>query len=314
VLPDLFEKSKTHVPKWVAFHLKNPTWSETKDERFQNWFSRYIEGSWDVDSGPLFYLGDTMRTVNGLTIELVGLPLYEHEIDLTLGYPVAENTHRYQDVHKVLYGYFIDGINKACIEALAKKLGRSIKIRSKKTVEGLEDLFPTLSTPGKFSEAAATVSQQRRLASHSVRPKAENFPAFSTFTKDLRLCVEAVKEVLSVIEKEFGIDGKEARKRHEAREWLPIITSPPKANFSIVQARRMTGKTVERIEIGFREDIKNLHGSEAMIIYFTDGSIMGLDTDSNVGNISNDENGLRPEEFHVDFNVSWVPERPQKRE
>jgi hypothetical protein len=312
-LPDLFEKSKTHVPKWAAFHLKHPTWSETEDGRFQNWFSRYVEGSWDVDNGPLFYLGDTMQTVNGLTSELVGIPLYQHEIDLTLGYPAAENTHRYQDAHKALYGYFIDGIDKACIEAVAKELGRDIKIRSKKTVEGLAELFPMLGAPGKFSEATATVSRQRRLASHSVRPKAQNFPAFSTFTKDLRLCVEAVKEVLSVIEKDSGLDGKEARKRHEARKWLPIISRPPSAHFSIVQARQMAGKTVEKIEIGFREDIKNVHGSEAMIIYFTDGSIMGLDTGSNVGNIVNDENGMRPDEFHVDFNVSWVPERPQKR-
>src|ERR1039458_4025469 len=31
-LPGLFEKSKAHVPKWAAFHLKHPTWSETEDE------------------------------------------------------------------------------------------------------------------------------------------------------------------------------------------------------------------------------------------------------------------------------------------
>ena len=96
-LPDLFQKSPTHVRRWSAFRLASPAWSNEKDERFLNWFSRYVEGSWDVDNGPLFYLGETIRTVNGLTAELVGIPLYQHEIDLTLGYPASENTHSYQD-------------------------------------------------------------------------------------------------------------------------------------------------------------------------------------------------------------------------
>lgn len=204
------------------------------------------------------------------------------------------------------------GLTKDVSEPLAKALGRDIKIRSKKTVDGMVELFPTLGVPCRFSEATALVSEQRRLASHSVRAKAEHFPAFSTFTKDLRLCLEAAKEVLAVIEKEFGINGEEARRRREARKWLPVIARAPSPHFSIVQARRMTGKTIEKVEVGFRENIENLHGSEAMIIYFTDGSIMGLDTGSNVRNITGRENHLRPEDFHVDFNVSWVPERLHK--
>ncbi len=33
----------------------------------------------------------------------------------------------------------------------------------------------------------------------------------------------------------------------------------------------MEGKTIEKVEFGFRKDIKNVHGSEALVIYFTDG-------------------------------------------
>jgi hypothetical protein len=125
-LPDLIEKSKAHVERWAAFRLKNPEWTTDHDERFSNWLRRYVEGCWDVDNGPLFYLGETIQTVNGLTSELVGIPLYKHEIDPTLGYPAAENTHRYQDAHNVLYGYFIDGLDKKYISALASKLGKAI--------------------------------------------------------------------------------------------------------------------------------------------------------------------------------------------
>jgi hypothetical protein len=309
-LPDLFEKSRAHVEKWAAFRLKNPEWARD-DERFSFWVRRYLEGSWDIDNGPLFYLGERIKTVNGLVSELVGIPLYKHEIEQTLGFPSAENTHRYQDAHKALYGYLIDGLDKDCIVALGAKLSRTLRVNSKKTVEGLTDLFPGLKASPSFIAAMTLVSEQRRLASHGVRPNAKHFSAFSTFTKDLSLCLKGVEELLAMIEKEFGVSGKEAQRRHEAKKWLPRITGAPKANFSILQALRMKGKTVDRVEVGLREEIKNVHASEAVIIYFTDGSIMSLDTGSNVGNVANDKNGLRPEEFNVDFMVHWVPELPK---
>jgi len=73
----------------------------------------------------------------------------------------------------------------------------------------------------------------------------------------------------------------------------------------------MKGKTIEKVELGFREDIKGVHESEALIIHFTDGSIMSLVAGSNVGNLVSDANSLRPEDFHVDFIVHWVPELPK---
>jgi hypothetical protein len=69
----------------------------------------------------------------------------------------------------------------------------------------------------------------------------------------------------------------------------------------------MKGKTIEKVEYGTREDIKEVHGSEAIIIYFTDGSIMGLDTGSNAFNVAGTEKPFRPEDLSVDFMVHWVP-------
>jgi hypothetical protein len=111
-----------------------------------------------------------------------------------------------------------------------------------------------------------------------------------------------------MLEREFGVNGEEANRRHEARKWLPRIIRPPKANYSIVQALRMKGKTIEKVETGSREEIKGVHASEAIIIYFTDGSIMGLQTGSNVGNLGTNENRLHPEDFNVDLAVNWVPD------
>jgi hypothetical protein len=307
-LPDLLEKSKAHVQRWSAFHLEAPEWTTDYDERFDKWVRRNLEASWDVDNGPLFYLGQTIKIINGLANELVGIPLYTHEIDETLSIPTAENTHRYQDAHKELYGYFIDGLDKECISRLASILGKSIRIGDKNTVKAILKLFPDLETSPNFMPAVNLVSEQRRLASHGVRPPARNFSAFSQFTKDLSLCLEAAKELLAMLERDSGVNGKAAHERYEAKKWLPHITRPPEAHYSIVQASRMKGKTVEKVEFGFRKEIEGLHESEALIIYFTDGSIISFEAGSNVGNLVSDENRLRPEDFHVDFVVHWVPE------
>ena len=57
--------------------------------------------------------------------------------------------------------------------------------------------------------------------------------------------------------------------------------------------------------------IERVHKSEVIIIHFTDGSIMGLETGSNAGNVASDNKGLRPEDFHVNFRPQWVPELPR---
>jgi hypothetical protein len=188
-LPDLYERSKTHIPRWSAFRLESSQWTTGEDERFENWLKRYIHGSWDVESGPIHQLQHAMQMINALTIEFVEIPLFRHEIDATLGFPAAENTHRYQDKHKELYGYFVDGLDKECISHIALRLKRKIKIGDKKTIDAIEEVFPNLRDSETFTTAISLISAQRRLASHSVRPPAENFPAFSQSTKDLSLCL-----------------------------------------------------------------------------------------------------------------------------
>jgi hypothetical protein len=305
-LPDLFDKSKHHAAKWAAFHIKTEDWMEP-DERFENWVRRYIEGSWDVDNGPLFYLGETIQIVNGLTAELVGIPLYKHELDdRQVSYPAGENTHRYEDAHKTLYGYLIDGLDKDCMSALGTEFGKTLKIGSKKSVEALKMLFPALENGKYFIQSVNLVSDQRRRASHSARPPAKSFPAFSTFSNDLYLCLNGVKEVLTMIENEFGVDGKGAHERHEAKKWLSKLSAPANPHGLILQVSRMKGKTIEKVEYGTREDIKQVHGSEAIIIYFTDGSIMGLDTGSSAFNVAESEQPFRAEDLHIDFMVHWV--------
>ena len=77
---------------------------------------------------------------------------------------------------------------------------------------------------------------------------------------------------------------------------------------SIIDSFRMEGKTVERVKCGVREKYENVHESQVLIIYFTDGSIIGIDTGSNIANLVDDDNNLRPEDLLIDLDIHWVPE------
>jgi hypothetical protein len=268
---------------------------------------RNLEGSWDVDNGPRYYIGETLNTINGLTKEIVGVPLYKHVIDASLSFPAAENTHRYQDAHKTLYGYLIDGIDKDCLAKLAVHAGKPANFGSDKTIAAMTKLLPCLEKPSKFAEATSLVSEQRRLASHAVRPKAEKFLAFSSFTNDLALCLEALKELLAALESLLGVTGTLAQSRNEAKARLPRIDKQVHKFASILQASQMTGKTVQKVEYGVREEIEGVHGSEALLIYFTDGTILGIQTGSNIFNVTSERDDLRPEQFEIDLALNWVP-------
>jgi hypothetical protein len=54
-----------------------------------------------------------------------------------------------------------------------------------------------------------------------------------------------------------------------------------------------------------------VHQSELLLIYFTDGSIMGIDTGSNAANLR--DRPSQPEDFHVDFRMHRIPPKVTKR-
>lgn len=60
--------------------------------------------------------------------------------------------------------------------------------------------------------------------------------------------------------------------------------------------------------LGFFHHIEGAHESEAVILYYTDDSILGIDTESNVANIADEQERSQPDDFHHgDFLPLWVP-------
>lgn len=310
-LPDLFDRSPAHVQQWVAFRLASPEWTTELDKRFEMWKARYLEGSWSIENGPRYHLEDTVEIINALCLEVSGVEhtLFQFTSNPALNFPVAQNTHAYQDAHRELYGYVIDGLDKRTIERIAAHQSLTLNVSSDNTLKALAKVLPTLPPGAVLWRALGKVSMERRNAGHGVRRPAQRFPAFEEFTNDLEAIVTGFRELLAALENVLGMNGERARKRQQAKAWLPRIDRPPMGHYSIAQLPTIVGKTVERVEFGFCEHIDGVHEREGMILYFTDGSILGIDSGSNAANIADkyEHEGLQPDDFHVDFMLKWVP-------
>lgn len=305
--PDLSNKlGGEHLHRWLAFRLNEPQWPVADDERFTLWVHRYLDGSWDVDNGPRYYLGQRIEEISALTSAAVGAPLFVHDSIQNIYYPLAQNTHCYQDAHQALYGLVVDGLNKQALVAIGAFQKRSINLSSANTVQGLRKL-DILRENSSFWRAVDNTSKQRRFAAHGDRPPAKRSPAFERFSDDLREMVTGLGELQTALEALFGADGATALCRQQATQKLPKIERPAKAHFAVCKIENLVGRTVERVEYGFRRRIKRVHDSEAIILHLSDGSVLGIDTGSNAFNIASDRRDIEPEDFHVDFMVTWVP-------
>ncbi len=129
-LPDLVDKSPVHSPRWAAYHLTNQELTVEPDRRFEMWKARYLEGSWCVENGPRYHLEETVAIINALCLEVVGQALFKFTNNPTLNFPAAQNTHAYQDTHRELYGYIIDGLDKETIKLIADHQGLTTNVNS----------------------------------------------------------------------------------------------------------------------------------------------------------------------------------------
>jgi len=306
-LPDLVGKSPSHINRWRSFRIENPTWPVEPDSRFVRWARRYLEGEWGVDAPAISKLHRLIGAINALTAEVVDFSLFKHETNDNLAFPAAENTHRYEDAHRELYGYIIDGLDRECIERIATRGGSVVSVKSNRTVDALKKALPELSKTTPLWESMERISEQRRKATHSVRSAATPFSATEEFRKDVESLLEGLRDLLNHLETLLKVSGGAAKRRHEAKKWLPTISARAEPHCSINQIRDAVGKTIDRVEYGLRPEKEQCHQSEVIVIHFTDGSILGIETGSNSGNLATERNGLRPNDFHADFMLHWVP-------
>jgi len=306
-LPDLYKAADSEQKKWMPFIVRAELLSES-DERFTMWFERNIQGNWGVQNGPRKRLSSVIEKINACSHCLTGMPLYSVVPDSSVVFPSSQNTHAYEDSHKNLYGFLIDGLSKKCLISLAEKRGQDIpEAANMKPPTLLRHVFGEFDRESQLHRILALISTQRGNSSHGVRDPASSFDAFGNFNRDLEDAAESFNKLLNLIESEFSVSSDHELKRHNAIKLLPkIVEGGIQSNYSICQAMRMKGKTIEKVWFGLREDYDQVHQSEVLFIQFTDGEILAIDTGSNALNVAHQAK-IKPNEFHVDMNLTWVP-------
>jgi len=306
-LPDLASIGQLEQKKWSPF-IVDTDYLADSDERFSMWFDRNIPGNWNVQNGPRKRLSAVVEKINACCQTLVEAPLYLKVPDKSVSYPSSQNSHAYEDSHKNLYGFLIDSLSKKCLIKLATR--REINIPEAENMKPptlLRHVFAEFDKESQLHKTLSKVSTERGNSSHGVRNTAKSINAFGNFNQDLELAVESFIDLLALIENKFSISAEQEHKRQEAMKFLPkIIQGGIESNFSICQSTQMEGKSIEKVWYGLREENEQLHQSEVLFLQFTDGEILSIDTGSNVINIA-DKARIKPNEFHVDLNLTWVP-------
>ena len=306
VLSDLKEAPKTEQRKWVPFIVDKSSLSK-EDKRFKMWYDRYIEGSWEVESGPRKRLSHIIEKINACCKTLVNEPLYSAVPDNSIIYPISQNSHAYEDAHQRLYGFLVDSLSRECLLDLANLRNKTIPdAKNMRTPTLLRHVFSEFDKQSKLHTLLAKISEKRSKPSHGVRDPAEEFNAFENFWSDLEIAVEVYEELLELIESEFSVSSEHELRRHQIMNGLPKIVGDVESHYSICQSTKMEGKTVEKVWFGMREEIEDVHQSEVLYMKFTDGDILAIETGSNALDFLH-RNGINPNELSVDLMLTWVP-------
>ena len=306
VLSDLKEAPEIEQRKWGPFLIDKSSLSE-EDSRFKMWYDRYIEGSWEVESGPRKRLSCIIEKINACCKTLVDEPLYTAVPDNSIIYPISQNSHAYEEAHQRLYGFLVDSLSRECLLEFANLRNKTIlDAKNMRLPTLLRHVFSEFDKQSKLHTLLAKVSEKRSKPSHGVRDPAEESKAFENFWSDLEIAVEVYVELLALIESEFSVSSEHELRRHEIVEGLPKIVGDVESHFSICQSEKMEGKTVEKVWFGMREEIEDVHQSEVLYMQFADGEVLAIQIGSNALNLLYSK-GIKPNELSTDLILTWVP-------
>jgi hypothetical protein len=309
--PDLSKGSPDEQQFWTGFEITSEDeFADVQgDIRFQKWWSRYILGDWSVEEGPIATLDRVVKQINAITECVVWVPMFTATDLRRLCFPSSENTHRYEDAHAELYRLIVDGLDKDVITAVGKKLGITVTAGNKRTLDALEMLFPQEPARAAVRTPLDVVSEQRRRASHKERSPAQSFPAFEEFEKNLRAIISSVSIVRDDLAERLNVNIERCEARAAAMKQLPVFdeTRPTQPNYGIFAARNMVGKNVTHVRTGELVSEPETSEMEAIVVEFSDGSMMSIEPITNISQVIRDNAPIDPQALYVTFYVNYVP-------
>ena len=312
-VPDLINAPDIERKKWDNLIVHKSLLAE-KDERFEKWHERFIQGSWNVPIEPRKQLSYIIKQINACCKTLVSASLYTAVPDNSIIYPISQDTHAYEDAQQRLYGFLVDSLSKKCLLELANLRNKTIlEADNMKPPTLLRHVFCEFDKKSKLHILLAEVSKQRSKSSHGVRDAAKESKAFEDFRSILEIAVEAYEKLLELIESEFNISSEHELRRHDMIDFLPKIDGEVHPKSSTCQATRMVGKTIEKVRYGRRKEIEGVQQCEVLYVHFTNGEILAIDTVSNIWDMV-DETDMEPDELRVEFGLRWVDAPSNKNE
>jgi len=308
-VPDLKSSSDSEQNKWQGFKIKDESIFEKEDERFKLFFNRYIVGDWNIDNGVLFKIQLIVSEINSLTEMTLNTSLFKCDKDVYLAFPSAENDHKYQDAHKTVYGFLLDGLQMPAIKRLALIANTKLDKEIKKTLKALKQILP-VRLHEEIIEPLRNVSNKRGPAAHNTREYANKFPAFSQFNSDMEEIYKSLNLLKEAIEKITSFSAEVCMKRKNKLEMLPKFDLARKKeiqpNYSIYKFNEIVGKTIEKVEIGFRENDKYHPDNELAFLHFTDGSILSISIASNFIQLQDTNKQEFSNKLKMQFHLNFV--------
>ncbi len=295
--------SKKDYAKWVGFELTTPIFSD-KDQAFNRWKGRYLEGSWEIEDGPRKEIEGFLKKINAITKHVVGFPLFKIVNNQLVNYPSAENTSEYIKAILELYRLLIDGLNKSAIKLLAESIDIQLT-DSTKTLNSLKEILESewidkIYIP--FKELSI-----KRMPIHGIPSSGiQTMNAYETYHKDLLSIKDALSFLMQWVELQFSLSAKSCLEREESMSIFPKISKEPCPPEKMIEAQKMVGKTIKSIDYGEVEYSKECHGSEALTLHFKDGSSLSIQIGSNAYNIFEKYQEIKPSDFHTDIILFWA--------
>ncbi len=309
-MDDLRKSSPDEQAKWDGFSVGSESLATGQDARFEMWVERYMNGSFDVENGALARTKEHLRDLNALTFCTVGKLLFDEEDLPGLCFPAAQNNHRYHDAHSEAYKLLIDGLNKEALVALSQKLNIPLATpENNKTLKLLGELVES-DVWGSISPAFAIISKNRSSAGHRSRPAAQRMDAFEQFNSDMTNIATSLGRLKDYLASKLRFTIDSCVRRREALSVLYPTFDPHrqvKPNYAIHEMKRVVGKRISCVEVGWRGCDPRIHNSELIILRFDDESSVAVHAGTNVRNLAENHAGLKPDDLNVSFIVNFVP-------
>jgi len=243
-IPDLLTRTKEKERlKWKCFELHLSEFENHPDPDFDEWIAIYLKENdvWPKQEAPLKKLIEHVNFANAITRVAIDCSIFSfagNELRRLL-IPLANHTHAYEDAHRELYRYFIDGIDKKCLKKLnAIRNVEVANIDEMRSFKAFMYSFPHLNQIKIFEK----ISEQRAKSVHERRITAEPYPALKKFLNDLEDLAQPIELLVNTLERELSI----GRNKAMALDYLPNFKKETKESKQLKLLFNLVGKKIIR--------------------------------------------------------------------